>query len=232
MVSAIVTLNQTPTTSLLLANMSTALRVIVIVVSEAILAVRTWAIWGKNRSILIFLCIVSAAALGGNAALVIRGVNNTHIQSPDANCTIVVNSQSQAYLIPYVVTIAYETITMSLSAVRILKWRGQMTPSARTPLLDTLWKDGIMYFTWMIALGIANIFLVFHGSVAVRTGGAQLQSSLHSILSTRIVLHLARLPSSQRSDRGSVPVSSLFTPTTMVLMNETSFMEIEELDYR
>jgi hypothetical protein len=66
---------------------------------------------------------------------------------------------------------------MSLSAVRILKWRGQMTPSARTPLLDTLWKDGelpvklegvgkrlncasvtgIMYFTWMIGTPYSNL---------------------------------------------------------------------------
>ncbi|KAJ6524569.1 hypothetical protein B0H19DRAFT_1276516 [Mycena capillaripes] len=230
MASAIATLIQTPTTSLALANMT--LRVIVIVASEAILAIRTWAIWEKKRSILIILCAVSLAALGGNATLVIRGVNSTHVQTTDAGCTVIVNRKSQSYLIPYLVVIAYETITISLSAARILKWRVQITPSARTPLLDTLWNDGLMYFSWMIALGILNILLILHGSVAIRTGGAQLQSSIHSVLSTRIVLHLAKLPAF-RPDRGSVTVSSsLFTPTTLFLTtNETSLFD-SDIDYR
>ncbi|KAJ7629970.1 hypothetical protein DFH06DRAFT_1224488 [Mycena polygramma] len=230
MASAIATLVQTPTTSLVSANLSTALRVIVIVASEAILAVRTWAIWEKNRSILIILCIVSVAAVVGNAVLLGRGVNGTHAQTSDGNCIIIINDKSQSYLITYVVVIAYETITISLSAARLMKWRSQISSSTRIPLLEVLWNDGLVYFSWMIGLGILNILLILHGGVAVRTGGAQLQSSIHSILSTRIVLHLAKLPGSRgRPDRGSVSASSLFTPTTLLLTtNDTSYRDTSD----
>ncbi|KAJ7353366.1 hypothetical protein DFH08DRAFT_856639 [Mycena albidolilacea] len=235
MASTIVTLCQTPTTSLPLANLDTGLRSIAIVAAEAILAVRTWAIWERKKSILIFLCLVSAAALGGNMIMIVRGINNTH-KSLDGNCTVIVNTRSRAYLIPYVVVIAYETMTMSLSAARILKWRSQITPSTQTPLLDTLWNDGLMYFTWMIALGIVNIIIILHGGVHVRTGGAQLQTSLHSILSTRIILHLAKLGRARRrQDRttlASAPVSSLFTPTTLVMSTDAaSYWDVDELEY-
>ncbi|KAJ7468443.1 hypothetical protein FB451DRAFT_1256225 [Mycena latifolia] len=223
MASSIVTLVQTPTTSLLLANMSTTLRVIVIVASEAILAVRTWAIWEKKRSVLIFLCVISAAALGANVTLVLRGVNATHVvEIPGQDCIIVVDSKSQAYLVPYLVVIAYECITISLSAARIFKWRRQITPAARTPLLDTLWNDGLLYFSWLIGLGIVNVLLIFHGSVATRTGGAQLQTSIHSMLSSRIILHLATLSARRQQDRTNTHVSSLFTPTTLQLTSELS----------
>ncbi|KAF8124274.1 hypothetical protein K438DRAFT_1051589 [Mycena galopus ATCC 62051] len=221
MASAIVTLIQTPTTSLILANMSTALRVIAIVAAE----VRTWAIWERKRYILVFLCLVSAAALAGNAILIIRGVNGTHAQSSDGDYSVIVDTSSQAYLIPYVVVIAYETITMTLSAARILKWRSQINPSTQTALLDTLWNDGLMYFTWMITLGIANILMILHGSVAVRTGGAH-------ILSTRIILHLAKLGGTRRYQNratSSATVSSLFTPTTLMMTSadESSFWGLD-----
>ncbi|KAJ7146051.1 hypothetical protein C8R44DRAFT_6527 [Mycena epipterygia] len=220
MASTIVTFVQTPTTNLLLANAGTALRVIVIVASEAVLAIRTWAIWEKKRSILILLFVISAAALAGNADLIFRGVDATHVEASASDCTMIVSQESKAYLIPYGVVIAYESIIMTLSAARILKWRSQITPSARTPLLDTLWKDGLLYFSWMIVLGIVNILLIYQGgSASVRTGGAQLQTSIHSILSCRIVLHLARLPGSRQ--QSSEP-SSLFTPTTLEIPSELS----------
>ncbi|KAJ6520596.1 hypothetical protein DFH09DRAFT_1193972 [Mycena vulgaris] len=223
MASTILTLVQTPTTTLLLANMSTALRVVVIVASEAILAVRTWAIWEKKMSVLIFLCLVSVAALGGNMTMVLRGVHDTHVEHPEFGCIVVVASKSHPYLYSYLVVIAYECITIFLSGIRIFKWRRQIAPSAQTPLLDTLWNDGLLYFSWMIAVGIVNILLIFHASAAVQTGGAQLQSSIHSILSSRIVLHLAKLPGSRpRQNRTSTYVSSLFTPTTVQLESELS----------
>ncbi|KAJ6463414.1 hypothetical protein C8R45DRAFT_1025645 [Mycena sanguinolenta] len=232
MASAIVTLSQTPTTSLLVANLSTALRVIVIIAAELILAVRTWAIWERKRSIQIFLWLVSTAAAGLIAFFMIRGLNGTHLdstQSEDGDCIVVVNTRSQAYLIPYVMVIAYETMTMALSAVRIMKLRSQITSATQSPLLDALWNDGLIYFTWMITLGIVNILIIHHGSVTIRTGGAQLQTSLHSILSTRIILHLAKLGDSRRPCRApsSSAVSSLFTPTTFLMADETSFWDLD-----
>ncbi|KAK7055394.1 Heparinase ii iii family protein [Favolaschia claudopus] len=212
MASTVVTLSQTPTTSLLIANLSTA-------ALTAILAVRTWAIWERRRSVLIFLGAISVGAVVANAIMIGRGVSDTHVASPEMECTMILNSRSDAYLITYVVVIAYETITTILSIFRIVQWRRQIAPSTQTPLLDTLWND---------ALGIGNILIILHGTAAVRTGGAQLQTSLHSVLSTRIILrskHLAKVGRPRRRLRSrttSTDVSSLFTPTTLLLVPEDS----------
>ncbi|KAF7373514.1 Heparinase ii iii family protein [Mycena sanguinolenta] len=229
MASAIVTLCQTPTTSLLVTYLSTALRVIVILAAELVLAVRTWAIWERRRSILIFLCLVSTGAVGVIANFLIRGLNDTYLDSDegvDGDCIVVANTRSKSYLIPYVVVIAYETMTMVLSAVRIMKLRSQITSPTQIPLLSALWND---------ALGIVNILIICRGSVTIRTGGAQLQTSLHSILSTRIILpqHLAKLGDSRRrgcraAALSSSAVSSLFMPTTVLLTtDETSFWDLD-----
>ncbi|KAJ7075676.1 hypothetical protein B0H15DRAFT_866326 [Mycena belliarum] len=158
MASTIVTLVQTLATSLVLTHTSIALRVIVIAASEGILAIRTWAIWEKRQSILVLLCAVFSAALGVSVTLVLRGINGTHVlEIPERGCIKITNNKSQTYLLlPYLVLIFCECVTMSLSAARIFKWRHQISPTARTPLLDTLWNDGLLYFSWLIALGIVN----------------------------------------------------------------------------
>ncbi|KAJ7160947.1 hypothetical protein C8R46DRAFT_356732 [Mycena filopes] len=171
MASAVLTLVATPTTTVFLANLGTALRVVVIVASEAILAVRTWAIWGRSRPILLLLFLVSVGALAGEAVVIVRGVKGTHVQTDTTadGCEAeeVVSSQSNAYLVPYIIVLAYETLTTTLSAHRILRWRrqSQSQGGAAPPLLAVLWKDGLLYFSWMIGLGILNILLVLRGSV-------------------------------------------------------------------
>lgn len=223
MASTIVTLVQTLATSLVLTHTSIALRVIVIAASEGILAIRTWAIWEKRQSILVLLCAVFSAALGVSVTLVLRGINGTHVlEIPERGCIKITNNKSQTYLLlPYLVLIFCECVTMSLSAARIFKWRHQISPTARTPLLDTLWNDGLLYFSWLIALGIVNVCLItFHSSIGVRTGGAQLQTAVHSILSSRIILHLATLNSRLQPNQTGTYVSALFTPTTLQLTSE------------
>ncbi|KAJ7784002.1 hypothetical protein DFH07DRAFT_789842 [Mycena maculata] len=222
--SAIVTLVQTPTTYMLLAHLSAALRIVIIVAAEAILTLRTWAIWEKKKRILFILGVAGLAALGGNLSVVFRGLNDTGVENAGPDCTAILNSQpASAVMIPYVVVIAYEILTMLLSATRILRWRNQIAPSARTALLDTLWRDGLLHFSWMIVLGIVNVLIIFHGSSAVHTGGSQLQTSIHSVIASRIILHLAMLPRSRDDAQTDAPASTmLFTPTTFQLTVEDS----------
>ncbi|EEB89889.1 hypothetical protein MPER_11969 [Moniliophthora perniciosa FA553] len=62
----------------------------------------------------------------------------------------------------------------------------------RAPLLDTLWRDGVMYFSFMLVLGFLNIGIVSQSKAPqLRNGAADLQAVLHSMMSTRIVMHLA-----------------------------------------
>lgn len=195
MTSTIITL--LPHVSLRVDGINTILRLIAIVASEFIVAVRTWAIWGRNRKVLYALVTFSLSAVIPAAVIVARSVKTNHVEaviSPTLIdiCSVVIGDVKNGYVVPYVLTIIYETITLSLSLTRIIGWRKTIPESVRAPLIDTLWRDGVLYFSFMLVLGFMNIALVTTSeAMQLRKGGAHLQAVIHSMLSTRIVLHLA-----------------------------------------
>ncbi|KIK64917.1 hypothetical protein GYMLUDRAFT_379318 [Collybiopsis luxurians FD-317 M1] len=90
-------------------------------------------------------------------------------------CSISVENFEQGFVVPYVLTIL--TIPKNL----------------RTPLINNLWRDGVLYFSFMLVLGFMNIGIVLQqGIPQIRTASAELQAVIHSVLSTRIVVHLAK----------------------------------------
>ncbi|KAJ3729150.1 hypothetical protein DFJ43DRAFT_483976 [Lentinula guzmanii] len=176
---------------------ATVFRLVAIIASELILAVRTWAIWGRSRKILITLISFSLAAAIPAATIVAESVVSNHVV-PLVNeefkgiCSLTISNISEGFIGPYVVAMLYEFVTLTLSLIRIIRWRKTIPEHVRAPILDTLWRDGVLYYSFMLVLGFVNIGLVLQQGVPqVRTGGAELQAVLHSILSTRIVLHLA-----------------------------------------
>ncbi|KAJ3850345.1 hypothetical protein EV368DRAFT_84625 [Lentinula lateritia] len=169
-------------------------RLIAIIASELILAVRTWAIWGRSRKILIMLISFSVAAIIPAATIVAESIVSNHVV-PLVNeefqdiCSLTISNISEGFIGPYVVAMLYEFVTLTLSLIRIISWRKTIPARIRAPIIDTLWRDGVLYYSFMLILGFVNIGLVLQQGVPqVRTGGAELQAVLHSILSTRIVL--------------------------------------------
>ncbi|KIY70071.1 hypothetical protein CYLTODRAFT_488440 [Cylindrobasidium torrendii FP15055 ss-10] len=178
----------------LLFNIAAALRLFSIVASEFILAVRTWAIWEKRRIICIILVIFSVLAVVPAAVVVAMDITGSRLDEAltPYNCRQWIDGITVAYIVPYVLTILYEGVTLTLSLIRITRWRRQIPSRMRAPLLDTLWRDGVFYFTWTLVLGFANIGVVTQSSASqFRTGASQLQAVIHSVLSCRVVLHLA-----------------------------------------
>ncbi|THU80853.1 hypothetical protein K435DRAFT_491543 [Dendrothele bispora CBS 962.96] len=178
-------------------SLSTALRLVSIISSEFIVAVRTWAIWEKRRSILYTLAFFSLAAVIPAAIIVAKSIMTNRIEALVSQdtidiCRITISDIRAAYVVPYILTIIYEIVTLSLSLIKVVRWRKSIPKTIRIPLIDTLWQDGVLYFSWMLALGFFNIGIVLQSNVPqLRSGSSQLQAVFHSILSTRIVLHLA-----------------------------------------
>ncbi|KAH7871207.1 uncharacterized protein C8R40DRAFT_573565 [Lentinula edodes] len=165
---------------------ATVFRLIAIIASE----LRTWAIWGRSRKILIMLISFSVAAIIPAATIVAESIVSNH-EFQDI-CSLTISNISEGFIGPYVVAMLYEFVTLTLSLIRIISWRKTIPARIRAPIIDTLWRDGVLYYSFMLILGFVNIGLVLQQGVPqVRTGGAELQAVLHSILSTRIVLHLA-----------------------------------------
>ncbi|KAK0463232.1 uncharacterized protein EV420DRAFT_1162442 [Desarmillaria tabescens] len=229
--------------TLLLSQIAIVLRLASIVSSEFILAVRTWAIWEKSRRILMILTVFSVAAVVPAAVVIAKDVSTSEVDPVYAaypECRALISTVRDAYVVPYVLTILYEGVTLSLSLIRITRWRRRIPKNVRAPLLDTLWRDGVFYFSWTLMLGFLNIGLAVQStSSQVRVGGSQLQAIIHSILSCRIVLHLAGSKSPKDIDTSGC---SLYTDAAIqfttrgliedIPLSEPSHREARDVDSR
>jgi len=174
---------------------------IAIICSELILATRAWAIWARNRRILTFLAIFIPACLVPAIVGVAYAVNITPtFVTPSVamvledgtvvRCDLVTGPVKRFLVMIYVSIMAIEAVVVALSLFKIFQYYQGVPRKTRSKLLDVLWIDGLMYFVFMLLVGILNLGLVLHSSnSSLYVGSPELQTALHSILSTRIVLH-------------------------------------------
>jgi len=178
-------------------EVTTCLSVVTILSSELILAMRTWAIWGRSRAILVFLIVLLIACAVPAIVVVVQDmvtavVVPTVILSGVPHCQILVDTVQDAWLVPYIVIMVFEAVVLGLTLYKVLRIHQGIPKQWRSTLLDILWIDGVMYFIFMLLLGILNVGLVLNVSdPRLRAGGSQLQTVFHSALSTRVALHTA-----------------------------------------
>ncbi|KAF9265141.1 hypothetical protein L218DRAFT_186435 [Marasmius fiardii PR-910] len=159
-----------------------------------ILAIRTWAIWGKSRKILWALIVFSLSAVIPAAIIIGKSLGTNSVRpliTPELAdiCSATFGDIPGAFIVPYILTIIYEIMTLSLSLFRIAKWRKCIPENIRAPFLTILWRDGVLYFTFVLLLSFMNIGIILQSEAPqLRTGGGNLQAVLHSAVATRIVL--------------------------------------------
>jgi len=189
LVAAILTLLPS---SVVLEDFTACLRIVVITTAEVILAFRTWAVWEKSRRMLIFLCCLTVAALIPVAVVAQKDISTSHFAGT-TECGILVSSAKGLWAVPYAMVIVYEAVNLALTLYKLEEWRKSIPVTTRSPLVDILWRDGVMYFFFMLGFGIVNIGLVIQTTTPqLRLGASQLQTCFHSILVSRTVVHLAK----------------------------------------
>jgi len=188
------------------------LQVVTIICSEVILATRAWAIWERSRRILTFLttfitaCIVLAIvglvyALNVHPTVVPPSVALVTEDGTVVRCNVLTGTGRRIMVIPYLSGMVIEAVVVALTLFKIFQYYQDVPRKTRSKLLDVLWIDGLMYFVFMLLVGILNVGLVFHVSdYHLSFGIPQLQTALHSILSTRIVLHTTTVLKQDISD--------------------------------
>ncbi|KAH8834898.1 hypothetical protein DL96DRAFT_11782 [Flagelloscypha sp. PMI_526] len=185
----------------------TVLRLVTIMASECILIVRTWAIWERRRDIFCVLLVSAIVCVLPPIVFVSIDVATTKLEPPIApfeeleHCRTLI-SKINSYVVPYVMAIVFESIILSLSFFRIAQLRNGVPKPLRMPFLDAILRDGIMYYFAVFALSVVNIVLVMTTGPQLRFASSQLQANFHSIVSTRLLLHLTEL-SNKRSMHGS-----------------------------
>jgi len=175
-------------------NVTTCLSVVTILSSEFILAMRTWAIWERRRSILVFLVTLFIVCATPAIVVVERDMDTSVVVASASwhgvkSCRVQMSVVKRAWVVPYISIMVFESTILSLTLYKVTQCY-RAIPSRRSKLLDVLWIDGVIYFIFMLILGILNVGLALNVfDPQLRASCTQLQTVAHSVLSTRIVLH-------------------------------------------
>jgi len=154
--------------------------------------------WGRSRWMLVFLVSFLVVCLSPGAALLLIDVYTTVEKPSDIpkikgmkQCEVLTSAVGHMWILSYLTVMAFETGVLVLTLYKAVPFRKWNSTQITSKLLNALWIDGLIYFVFMILLGMFNIVLVLQvDHPQIRTSGNQLQAVLHSILSTRIVLHI------------------------------------------
>ncbi|KAH9966177.1 hypothetical protein BGW80DRAFT_1462445 [Lactifluus volemus] len=165
-----------------------------------IVMMRTWAIWGRSRRMLISLvAFFLACAIPGLVIVTVdisTSVPPSGIQIEGMGpCETPSGVVGRIWVLTYLFIMLFEAGMLVLTVYKTIPFRNSTSRQMRSKLLDMLWIDGVIYFVFMILIGFFNIGLHLQVSDPqlhkLRSAGGELQAVLHSVLSTRIVLHIS-----------------------------------------
>ncbi|TDL25275.1 hypothetical protein BD410DRAFT_785162 [Rickenella mellea] len=155
-----------------------------------ILILRTYAVWGcklnKHLTILflLYLCLIGPdfwAAhkyLAGLQVVIVPGA---------PGCALVATNRWVWW--PIMQLMVIESVLIILLAYKAF----QHFRVGRTSLITIMYYDGLLYFICIQVTLVANLVVVLVTTVALKSFLVNLQRVLHSVLCTRILLHIRRV---------------------------------------
>lgn len=153
-----------------------------------ILTLRTYALYCRNKRLLISMIII-VCALAGVAAGTF-GLRSSAIV-PGMNC---LDSYAKEITVSpglgWVTLLVYELLVFVLTVRRICKIRAVSLAISRGHMLDIMFQDGAMYFAVMTLFNLLNILMYYCGSNTTRGSLATFTSCISVTLVSRLMLNL------------------------------------------
>ncbi|KLO12157.1 hypothetical protein SCHPADRAFT_941428 [Schizopora paradoxa] len=163
------------------------------VIAEAILFLRTYAIWGKSKTIMIICLVLFALFIPGFAVLKLSLDSIEYLPSPLPTLTacFIFNREPSHFQL---FSLDYAMLCFSEFVVVVLTGWKAITEYKRgsTPLLDVLYRDGFWFFALLFGISLLNAAVT-----KLSFTFAWIQCVFHSVLTSRVILHLHEANASQ-----------------------------------
>jgi len=160
-----------------------------VVSAEAILILRTYALWGRSRRVLAVLiplavtCIIAATLVGA----MVKFSLPEDSQSPYVWHLFACGSAtSRSGGFEYVFLMTHEIVLQSMNTWRKFRTYGDV----QSQTLSTLYWDGIMYMFWIILLTTANMAVIITAPMPYIPSLDTAQVAIHGVLASRIFFNL------------------------------------------
>ncbi|KLO17484.1 hypothetical protein SCHPADRAFT_163604 [Schizopora paradoxa] len=179
-----------------------------IVVAEAVLLMRTYAIWGQSRKILYILLLLATIMIPCAVVLEFDLSTLEFPRSPFPTIVPCISSGGKSILyIDYALVLGLESVVIVLTIwVGVKQWRKEFNP-----LTTILYRDAIIFASILFAASIVNVTLLAGtSSIALHLLFLEPQRVLHSVLTSRIILHL-RIASAKQQEELQTGASVDFT---------------------
>jgi len=161
---------------------------IVIVLAEAILMIRTWAVWHRNRLIGLALLFLMLCVLALECFVMIKLTSTLeHVQADKlAGCAFDKSLNPLTVIIHFCVLIFIETVALVLMVISAFRTYSSGNNCALSIVIH---KDGIMYYVYLLGFTIVNVILSFFSAFSLASL-TFLQGVLYSVFTCRIVLNI------------------------------------------
>ncbi|KAA1476588.1 hypothetical protein DENSPDRAFT_519287 [Dentipellis sp. KUC8613] len=166
--------------------------------SEIILCLRTYALWGKSKRVgcaLVGMAIVVGAIacpflIKGNPSVQFAPTTSLPVistESPLRGC-FATGSGDPPYIISWSLILAFETAIAGLTLAKAL----QNSRRTVSPLLFILYRDGIAAYLILLVLSISNVLVAVLAPHEYTKLLLLIQHAFHVILTSHIVLNIRR----------------------------------------
>lgn len=175
-----------------------------IIIAEIILTIRVWAIWNGNRKVKVFLFAVAASLASVAISKIAKVEVAQNIFGEDLHTVYGVCppyfASTNALSVCYMVLVSYESVILTLTVIKAAGHYGSGTSS----FIKIFFRDGISYNFFILACSVANIIVRYKTTSEFVNLLTSMQPVIHSVLTSRMLLHL----------RQSAAVSASQLPTT------------------
>ncbi|KAF7419652.1 hypothetical protein PC9H_002244 [Pleurotus ostreatus] len=196
------------------------LYVVGISITEIILTIRTWAIWYRDPKLAVVLLVFIAVVWGPTFAVMIAFTKSFEFGPAPfpgfVGCNLV--AANQILLVSWVLLIVYEAGILILMTYRgYVGWR---SGGGNTALFTAIYRDGLLYYLYLFVLSLVNIIVikVFPKYIILL---AALERVVHSVLASRVILHIRDLATRNPSSSGEL--SNIEVSSTEVRLHPIRF---------
>ncbi|KAJ7761666.1 hypothetical protein B0H16DRAFT_1530228 [Mycena metata] len=168
---------------------STSLSVFGIAIGELILVVRTYALGGRVRTVLVVLSIIYTTEALATVVLIGIFLRSMTFALPILPAIPGCNETGGNFILVgvcFIIVLLNETVLMSYTM-----WLGyKKYRHFRSPFIVTLYRDGITYFIFLFLGSAANFTILLAGEGELQELLNTFLRVMHSVLSTRVLLHV------------------------------------------
>ncbi|KLO07347.1 hypothetical protein SCHPADRAFT_945358 [Schizopora paradoxa] len=193
-------------------------------IAEAILSLRTYALWERSTRVLVVLAVLAHASFITQIIELqhfLRTVEFADTPAPSIMPCNAILHRTKLY-VNFALVVIFE-----LAVLIMTFWKGyKQWRQCQSPIMSTLYRDSIIIFVCLFAVSTTNLLLFLMANINVFYDILALtQRVIHAILSARVVLHLRIAASSEKTAK--------FTTIAFIEPSEGDPLEdIHHLDHR